>query len=117
MRTIGVAPRQRRQRPLGPSDPRTPTGKRQGLTPFEVSQLYAAQEGRCALCRRLLGDQFAVDHDHLLAQAHGHAPERGCRACCRGLVCNRDNAWLGWGGEDPEFFRRAAAYVERRRVG
>lgn len=108
--------RQRPQRPLGASDPRRRVAKRQGLTPAQVDAAYAAQGGRCYLCGKPLGAAYAVDHDHVLAERHGHGADRGCPACFRGLICHRDNGWLGWGGEDPEFFRRAAAYVERRRA-
>lgn len=107
--------RQRAQRPLGSGDSRQPGGKRQGLSPVEVAQLHAAQEGLCALCKRPLGDDFVVDHDHLLAARHGHNPEVGCRYCVRGLVCPGDNNWLAGFRDDPEFLRSAAEYAERRR--
>lgn len=108
--------RQRRQRPLGPDDPRTPTGKRQGLTRLQVEQVKAAQQGACALCRRPLGDQFSVDHDHVLAEVHGHNPNVGCPRCFRGLLCLGCNNFLSGFRDDPDFLRRAAAYSERRRT-
>jgi hypothetical protein len=107
--------RQRRQRPLGTLDPRQPTRKRQGLTRLDVAAAVVAQGGRCAVGGEPLGSQYAVDHDHALAARHGHAPERGCPSCYRGIVCNTHNAALGAFGDDPAVLRRAADYVERRR--
>lgn len=116
MRTIGAPPRQRRQRPLGPSDPRTRNGKRQGLTPAEVDWLFDRQGGTCAVGGEPLNPEtMVVDHDHLLARAHGHDERVGCPRCVRGLCCPKHNAWLGWGGEDPAIFQRAAVYVAWRR--
>ena len=107
--------RQRRQRPLGVTDPRQPTAKRQGLTQSEVAAAILAQGGRCAIGGEPLGALVAVDHDHELARRHGHAPERGCPACFRGITCTPHNTALGAFGDDPALLRRAAAYVERRR--
>lgn len=74
-----------------------------------------AQGGRCAIGGEPLGALVAVDHDHELARLHGHAAERGCPACFRGVVCNGHNAALGAFDDDPALLRRAADYVERRR--
>lgn len=107
--------RQRPQRPLHPTDPRAPTAKRQGLTREEVAQLVEAQNGACALCKRPLADEFAIDHDHVLAESHGHDPLTGCKACVRGALCLGCNSWLSSFRDDSEFLRRAADYAERRR--
>lgn len=106
---------QRRQRPIGPTDPRRSTRTRQGLTPLQVEALRKAQGGRCALCQRPLGETFAVDHDHRLAARHGHNPDTGCPRCCRGLLCWACNGFLVGAYGEPEFLRRAAAYAESRR--
>lgn len=79
--------------------------------------MIARQEGKCILCMRPLGVHFVVDHDHLLAEQHGHDPKVGCRRCARGIIDNRCNSLLGWGWDDPEFFRRVAAYIELARAG
>ena len=107
--------RQRRQRPLGAADPRRPTAKRQGLTPLQVVAMVRGQGGLCAVGGEPLGSAYAVDHDHALASRHGHAPERGCPRCFRGIVCNGHNAALGAFGDDPSLLRRAADYLERMR--
>jgi hypothetical protein len=106
---------QRRQRPLGVTDPRQPTAKRQGLSQAEVLEAIRAQAGRCAIGGEPLGAQVMVDHDHQLARMHGHNPERGCVGCFRGITCNGHNAALGAFGDDPTLLRRAADYIERRR--
>jgi hypothetical protein len=103
--------RQRRQRPLGVSDPRQPTAKRQGLTQAEVAAAIRAQGGRCAIGGEPLGALVAVDHCHACARLHGHAPERGCPACFRGITCTAHNTALGAFGDDPAILRRAAVYV------
>lgn len=93
------------------------SGRRQGLSAERVEAEVRRQGGLCALCLRPLGVHFAVDHDHLLAERHGHAPERGCERCFRAVVCHRCNAVLGWGRDDPAYFRRLADYVELARAG
>jgi hypothetical protein len=111
MKVIG----QRRQRPLGPADPRQPTAKRQGLDRQQLADLVRQQRGLCALCRRPLGASFVVDHDHQLAAQHGHNPLVGCRRCVRGILHTRCNSALGAIGDDPEALQRAAEYVTRLR--
>jgi hypothetical protein len=103
--------RQRRQRPLGGTDPRQPTAKRQGLTQAQVLAAIRAQGGRCAIGGEPLGALVMVDHCHQCARLHGHTPERGCPACFRGISCNRHNAALGAFEDDPAVLRRAALYV------
>ena len=110
------AVRQRRQRPLTAADRRQPTAKRQGLSQAQVAAVYARQEGRCAVCGRPLGSWYVVDHDHALAAAHGHAPERGCPSCVRGLLDRACNAGLSMFGDDPDTIRRALAYSISRRA-
>jgi len=110
-----TATRQRRQRPLGPSDPRRSRDKRQGLSPEAIRAALAVQGGLCALGGEPLGALFAVDHDHDLAARHGHDPRRGCPACFRGVVCIAHNSAIGAFRDDPAALRRAADYLERRR--
>lgn len=110
--------RQRPQRPLG-SEARARAAQRarfHGLTAIEVEQILAAQGGRCAICRRpMVASEAIVDHDHQLAEAHGHPVERGCRLCVRGLLCPADNTLLGLVQDDVERLKRAAAYAWRLR--
>ena len=107
--------RQRRQRPLGVSDPRQPTAKRQGLTQSEVAATILAQGGRCAIGGEPLGAAVVVDHCHACALRHGHAPERGCPSCFRGITCVKHNTALGAFDDNPAFLRRAAVYAAHGR--
>lgn len=78
----------------------------------EYDALYAAQGGKCAICRRATGagrKRLAVDHDH--RAACGHDPSKGCKGCTRGLLCSQCNDTLAHLRDDPEAFRRAAAYL------
>lgn len=67
-----------------------------GITEAEYQQIYEAQGGVCAGCRRAKGTgkyRLSVDHDHKLAEEHDHPNDKGCRECVRGLLCrscNRD---------------------------
>jgi hypothetical protein len=97
-------------------DPRTPGGKRQGLTPAQFDALLDAQHGVCAICQRGPdGVTWVVDHDHLLAASHGHPVNRGCPKCVRGITHMKCNSAIGVLGDDPKLLRRAAAYVEHLR--
>jgi hypothetical protein len=103
---------QRRQRPIGPDDPRRATHKRQGLTRAQVDALVRLQGNACALCRKpITADTCFVDHDHRKAVAHGHAPERGCPRCVRGLLDRGCQWWLHSFRDDEAFIERALAYV------
>lgn len=63
--------------------------------------LHEYQGGKCFICQRATGAtrRLAVDHDH----ASGYV---------RGLLCKPCNRMLGLARDDPEFFRRAIAYLE-----
>lgn len=110
-RNLPVAPRQRRQRPLSPADPRQPTAKRQGLDRIQLRAMVAAQGGLCAVGGEPLGPTYMVDHCHDCARRHGHAPNRGCLQCFRGIVCMSHNTALGLFGDDVAGLVRAAQYA------
>jgi hypothetical protein len=76
-----------------------------GLLPGDYDALYAAQGGRCAICRRATGKtkRLAVDHDHAIGL---HS-----RSAVRGLLCSHDNSMIGSARDDPEYFDRAAEYL------
>jgi hypothetical protein len=102
----------RRQRAIGPSDPRRPGLRiRHGLTAAEVAALKRLQGYACAICGRpdAPGDAaLEVDHDHR------HCPGReGCRRCTRGLLCGPCNRSLGRIGDRN--VARLLAYLAPRR--
>jgi hypothetical protein len=66
--------------------------------------MLAAQEGRCAICRREQPDGRALHVDHC------HASGR-----IRGLLCEACNIGLGLYRDDPAVLRRAAGYIEEGR--
>jgi 5-methylcytosine-specific restriction endonuclease McrA len=74
-----------------------------GLTLEEFVEMYSMQDGRCLICGRAFAGQF----DPLLHVDHDHATGR-----VRGLLCHVCNKGLGFFGESPERFRRAATYLE-----
>ena len=85
----------RRQRPLGPDDPRHPIRRRvHGLSVAEQNAMVIAQGGRCAICLRA-GVPLQLDHDHRID------PGRyGSRRSARGYLCGRCNSGLGWIGDE-----------------
>lgn len=68
-----------------------------GITAEQYWTLYAAQGGKCFICRRSTGasKRLAVDHDHQLALEHGHDPKTGCPRCLRCLACGPCNVTIG----------------------
>ncbi|MFD8018938.1 endonuclease VII domain-containing protein [Streptomyces lavendulae] len=72
-----------------------------GLSADDYGQLFAAQDGKCAICRETRKTNLAVDHCHKTE-------------AIRGLLCARCNGQLlARGARDrPEVLRRAADYLE-----
>lgn len=72
-----------------------------GISAEEYFLIIEHQGGVCAICRTARGvvKRLAVDHSHSTGQP-------------RGAICGSCNALLGRGRDDPEFFRRAADYLE-----
>lgn len=85
-----------------------------GLTPEQYQALYEFQGGRCAICRRGMGNpngdprkrQLAVDHDHSCCPG-----KTSCGKCIRGLVDGPCNDVLAHFRDDPVSLERAAAYL------
>lgn len=76
--------------------------KRLGLSEQDYLSMFAQQEGKCAICRRVETGRFAklcVDHCHSSGRV-------------RGLLCNRCNQALGLLGDSPETLRKATAYLD-----
>jgi hypothetical protein len=88
----------------------------QYLYGVSVSDLLAAQDGRCAICGTDdAGGRWKtwhVDHDSTCCP---RKRQRTCGACVRGLLCSSCNLMLGHAKDSPERLRAAAEYVERTR--
>lgn len=63
-----------------------------GITKEEYDAIYAAQDGRCAVCQHAKGKSkmLAVDHEHNKPGCD-HPPDVGCRNCVRCLACTTCN--------------------------
>ncbi len=89
-------------------------GAKFGIDMLRYNSIKAVQGGTCAICGPWSGRNgnskaLAVDHDH--ACTRGHAPDIGCDACVRGLLCSDCNRMLGRLGDNPAVFKRAIAYL------
>ena len=60
---------------------------------IDYNRMLKAQNGACAICKRLpkLGKRLVVDHDHSCCSS----PRKACGKCVRGLLCQRCNFFLG----------------------
>ncbi len=85
-----------------------------GLTAEQYDALYAFQGGECALKCGAKGTgakRLAVDHDHHQAMLDGHAPDKGCPKCVRGLVCSVCNDVLAHARSNARYGHLLAAYL------
>lgn len=74
-----------------------------GITEEQYLAFLAEQDGACAICRALPGEQsLCVDHDHVTRAV-------------RGLLCQPCNFAIGHMADDPNRLRRAASYLEESR--
>lgn len=72
-----------------------------GITVEQYDEMFARQDGLCAICERPTksGRLLSVDHDHETGRV-------------RALLCQGCNRGLGFFSEDPESLRAAADYLE-----
>ena len=79
-----------------------------GLTPEDFQRLWAAQNGRCAICLRRLtsGRGCNIDHDHACCPG-----TTSCGQCVRGLLCGLCNWGLGQFHDDPDLLEAARDYL------
>lgn len=71
-----------------------------GITPQDYHALFAAQNGKCAICSmRSMKKKLFVDHCHTTNKV-------------RGLLCHRCNASIGLLREDIGILQRAIKYLE-----
>ena len=83
---------------------------RYGLTPEQYDAMYAAQDGRCAVCNEPEWPHrmFDIDHDHSCCPGG-----ESCGECVRGLLCFNCNTALGKLKDDVESLKRAVSYLTR----
>ena len=81
-----------------------------GLTPEEYDEMFAAQEGKCAICKRVPSGNgvdrhnLVVDHDHDTGKV-------------RSLLCDFCNRGLGIFRDSPDDLIAAAAYLLQHQGG
>ena len=87
--------------------------RKHGITPERYAELLQSQDGGCAVCGGLnRGRHLEIDHDHACCPG-----VQSCGQCVRGLLCGPCNKALGQLKDDAALLRRAAEYLEARRVG
>lgn len=75
--------------------------ERHGLTLQQWTQMFDAQDGRCAICKREaseLSKVLSVDHDHVTGKI-------------RALLCHHCNCAIGWAREDTAVLLAAVDYL------
>ena len=86
-----------------------------GLTEERYAELFQAQGGVCAICRKPESEFSAhggtvsplqIDHDHRCCPGR-----KRCGECIRGLLCGRCNRALGLFKDDPDLIAAAARYL------
>ena len=75
-----------------------------GVTPEQYNAMFAAQDGRCAICR---SDQW-VGKNNTPHVDHCHETGR-----VRGLLCGPCNNGLGNFRDQPDLLETAAAYLRQ----
>ena len=76
--------------------------ERYGLTPQELDEMYANQDGRCASCQEeisLLGRSTHIDHCHDTGKV-------------RGILCRRCNSALGFLDDSAAKVALLLGYIE-----
>ena len=72
--------------------------RKYGVDLGAYERLFAAQDGKCAICRRSQERAFDVDHCH-------------STGAVRGLLCTNCNRMVGHAHDDPGRLDAAAAYL------
>lgn len=79
-----------------------------GITHADYEVMFAAQQGRCAICPATVPGggykHFAVDHNHRTGKV-------------RALLCHACNTGLGRFKDDPALLREAVAYLVKHGGG
>lgn len=87
--------------------------RKHGITLERFDEMSQEQGGGCAICGgpNRGGRHLEIDHDHACCPG-----TESCGKCVRGLLCGPCNKALGQFQDNPELLRRAAEYLEVRRV-
>lgn len=75
--------------------------RKYGITQADYEQMFKAQGGRCAVCRKPQSRSFDVDHDHTTGAV-------------RGLLCTSCNRMIGHAGDSPAKLEAAAIYLRNQ---
>lgn len=81
--------------------------RRYNLTPSSFNELWAAQEGKCAVCDGTLLPRgrekmsACIDHNHETGEV-------------RGLLCRQCNAGIGHFQDSPALMKSAVGYLKKR---
>lgn len=86
---------------------------RYGLSNTQYMTLWDTQGGKCAICPKLLAEDWrpSVDHDHSCCPS-----ERSCGLCVRGILCNNCNVALGCVNDSSRHAALSLEYLQRPRV-
>lgn len=91
-----------------------------GISEAEYGRLLEAQEFTCALCdeketkmswKSNSVNKLTIDHDHSCVH---HTPDKACKKCIRGLLCNGCNISLGHVENKPRWKLMVGDYLETR---
>lgn len=78
-----------------------------GLTVDQYDEMYAAQKGKCLICKELKNPygqyRMHIDHDHETGKV-------------RGLLCGNCNSAIGLLKEEPSIFDSAKEYVVKSKL-
>lgn len=94
--------------------PRPVSYFRQYAYKIDFPAMWAAQDGKCAICTRAMKqsgtsyESVVVDHDHRCCPNKC----RSCGQCVRALICRRCNYALGAIKEDEAYARALIAYIQ-----
>lgn len=83
------------------------------MTLEDYDNLFDAQDGCCALCKRPQSEfvkTLAVDHDHSCCPG-----SKSCGKCIRGLLCQPCNQALGLLQDNADLMIAASEYVKTRK--
>lgn len=74
---------------------------------ISVDRLVELLSSSCEICSRT--DRLSIDHDHSCCPG-----KTSCGKCVRGVLCTGCNRGIGQMMDNPEFLRKAAAYLESK---